>query len=149
MAAYEEDISSRRSKLRDVMLSDSVQLTKEIINEMERMESRRLEEMREQVLASEESLRARRKSIVREARQLLELEADPAYRDNFTEQLLRDRKRCNLVQMRLNADKRCSERELETLWHRAMLADLEDHRRREIAAEKIRRERYFIFFLKI
>ncbi|KAL6440767.1 hypothetical protein ACFW04_003308 [Cataglyphis niger] len=133
MSAYEENLQKRREKLRDLILSDEMNLTREIAEEVRRGEDARLEEMR----AKTEELRRRHEeeheAVVAAKRMQQYLLAYPDKQKLWKKRAI-DAKLCNVAQMADNEAKRSAEKELDDLWHQLMLKELEAKKSEE--AEK-------------
>ncbi|KAM0732096.1 hypothetical protein ACS0PU_001638 [Formica fusca] len=131
MSTYEENLQKRREKLRDLVLSDEMNLTREITEEAQRGEDARLEEMR----ARTEELRKRREeeheAMVAAKRMQQYLAACPDIKQELSRRRAIDAKRCNVAQMADNEAKRSTEKELDDLWHKLMLKELEAKKREE------------------
>jgi len=133
MLAYEESLEARREKLRDLVLTEETNLTREIVEETQRGNDVRLEEMR----AKTEELRKRREeereAIVTAKRMQQYLRTCQDIQQTCSKRATIDAKRCNVVQMAENETRKTEETELEALWHRLMMAELEAKKREEEA----------------
>lgn len=138
MSAYEEDLQKRRERLRDLVSSEEMNLTREIAEEARRGEDARLERMR----ARTEELRKRREeeheAMVAVKRMQQYLAACPDVKRELSRRRAIDAKRCNVAQMADNETRRSAERELDDLWHRLMLRELEAKKREEAAKSEKR-----------
>jgi len=124
-------LEARREKLRDLVLTEETNLTREIVEEMQRGNDVRLEEMR----AKTEELKKRREeeheAIVAAKRMQQYLHSCQDIQQTYSKRATIDVKRCNVVQMTENEMRRSEEMELEALWHRVMMAELEAKKREE------------------
>lgn len=118
-------MQKRREKLRDLILSDEMNLTREIAEEARRVEEARLEEMH----AKTEELRKRHEeeheAVVAAKRMQQYLLAYPDVKQKLSRKWAIDAKLCNVAQMADNEAKRSTEKELDDLWHQLMLKELE------------------------
>lgn len=107
------------------------------MKEAQRGNDSRLEEMR----AKTEELRKRREeeqeAIIAAKRMQQYLASCPNVKQTFSKRAAIDAKRCNVAQMADNEVKRSAEVELDALWHKVMLKELETKKREE--AEESRR----------
>jgi trichoplein keratin filament-binding protein len=124
-------LEARREKLRDLVLTEETNLTREIVEEVQRSNDARLEEMR----AKTEELRKRRdeerEAIVAAKRMQQYLRSCQNIQQTYSKRATIDVKRCNVVQMTEHETRRSEEMELEALWHRLMMAELEAKKREE------------------
>lgn len=131
MSTYEENLQKRREKLRDLVLSEEMNLTREITEEARRGQDARLEEMR----ARTEELRKQREeeheAMVAAKRMQQYLAACPDVKRELSKRHAIDAKRCNMAQMADNEAKKSAEKELDDLWHKVMLKELEAKKREE------------------
>ncbi|XP_015595105.1 cilia- and flagella-associated protein 53-like [Cephus cinctus] len=138
MAAYDQDIEKRREKLRKLIILEETALTNEIVELASRGDEMRLEEMRAQAERLRKSREDERLAFVAAKRMQQYLSRCPDARDLSSVRIAKDVKHCNLVQMTENEARRRSEKELDMLWHRLMLKELEVKKLREI--EDLRRK---------
>ncbi|XP_050446787.1 uncharacterized protein LOC126849199 [Cataglyphis hispanica] len=137
MSTYEENLQKRREKLRDLILSEEMNLTREIEEEARRGEDARLEEMR----ARTEELRKRHEeeheAVVAAKRMQQYLLAYPDIKQKLWKERAIDAKLCNVAQMADNETRRSAEKELDDLWHQLMMKELEAKKSEE--AEKCKK----------
>ncbi|XP_012253804.3 cilia- and flagella-associated protein 53-like [Athalia rosae] len=138
MTAYEEKINIRREKLRAMILTEEVELTKEVVDQAQRGGDSRMNEMRVRA----EDLRRQRaeehRATVAAKRMQQYLACCAEAREQKTQKLARDVKCCNLIQIAENEAKRRAERELDALWHCLMLKEVEAKKAREVEEAKRR-----------
>nr|XP_012225495.1 PREDICTED: trichoplein keratin filament-binding protein-like [Linepithema humile] len=138
MSAYEESLETRREKLRDLVLNEEADLTREIVEEAQRSEDARSKEARSRA----EELRKRKEeeheSLVAAKRMQQYLASYPDVKQELSKRCAIDAKQCNLAQMADNEARRLAEKELDGLWRKVMLKELEMMKHRE-AEESERR----------
>lgn len=113
------------------MLNEEADLTREIVKEARRNEDARSEEAR---LRAEESRRRdeeEHEALVAAKRMQQRLASYPDVKRELSKKWTIDAKRCNVAQMADNEARRSAEKELDALWHRVMLKELETSRRGE------------------
>ncbi|KAK0164913.1 hypothetical protein PV328_003480 [Microctonus aethiopoides] len=131
MAAYEEDINTRRLKLRDMIQAEEAELTREVVDQLRQKANSRTEEMRmctEMERANEEE---NRRVTVMLKRQQQYFESCPEVRDKISREMARSVKYANLAQILEKDDRMREERRLDKLWHEIMLREIEEKRKRD------------------
>lgn len=131
MAAYEEDINTRRLKLRDMIQAEEAELTREVVDQLRQKANSRTEEMRmctEMERANEEE---NRRVTVMLKRQQQYFESCPELRDKISREMARSVKYANLAQILEKDDRMREERRLDKLWHEIMLREIEEKRKRD------------------
>lgn len=124
-------MEKRREKLRDLVSSEEMSLTRELAEETRRAEDSRLEGMRARTLELRKQREEAREATVADKRMQQYLAARPDVKLELSRRRAIDAKRCNVAQMADNEAKRSAERELDDLWHQLMLRELEAKRREE------------------
>lgn len=124
----------RREKLRDLVLSEEVNLTREIAEEMRRGEDARLEVVRARAEELRKQDEEEHEAMVAAKRMQQYLATCPDIKQELSRRRVIDAKRCNVAQMADNETRRLAEKELDDLWHKVMLKELEAKKREE--AEK-------------
>lgn len=131
MSAYEENLQARREKLRDLVSSEEVNLTREIEEVTRRDECARFEEK----LARIEELRKRveeeHEATVAAKQMQRYLASCPDIKREFSRRFTIDAKQCNAAQMANKETRRLAEKELDSVWHEIMLRDTETKRHKE------------------
>lgn len=113
------------------MLNEETNLTREIVEEAQRGNDARLEEMRTRT----EELRKRRgeeqEALIAAKRMQQYLASCPEVKQTLSKRAAVEAKQCNIAQMVDNEAKRSEEEELDALWHQIMLKELETKKREE------------------
>ncbi|XP_015173028.1 PREDICTED: trichoplein keratin filament-binding protein-like [Polistes dominula] len=138
MAEYEESINVRRDKLRDLILKEEMELTREIIEQAQHGNDFRMEEMREETERLRRQQEEERLALLATKRMQQYIERHSELRTQLTKRFTKEAKSCNLVQMAENEAKRRAENELEELWHELMLREIKAKEDREIEEAKKR-----------
>lgn len=124
-------MQARREKLRDLILNEETSLTKEIVDEVQRGDETRLEEM----CAKTEELRKQHEeeheAVVAAKRMQQYLASCPDVKQELSRRFAIDVKRCNVVQAADNEARRLADKKLDALWHKVMLMELEAKKRKE------------------
>ncbi|XP_043686600.1 trichohyalin-like [Vespula pensylvanica] len=138
MAMYEESVNVRREKLRDLILREETQLTREIVEQAQHGEDTRMEEMREETERLRKQQEEHRLALLASKRMQQYIARCPEVRNELMKRNTKEAKICNLVQMAENKAKRQLDDELERLWHELMLREVKAKEDREVEEAKKR-----------
>lgn len=121
----------RREKLRNLLLNEESSLIREIEEETRRNEEVRLREMhaREQKLRKQQE--EEQEALVAAKRRQQQIASHPDIKHALSKRHAIDAKRCNVAQMADNEARRLAEKELDALYHKVMLRELEAKERKE------------------
>lgn len=131
MTAYEEDINTRRAKLRDMFRNEDAELTRELIDRAHRRVHTRTEETRKYAEKQRQQDEENRRAMVTLKRQQQYLVACPEARDKVSREITRGVKYSNLVQILEKNTRQREEKQLDTHWHEIMIKENNAHKQRE------------------
>ncbi|EGI68239.1 hypothetical protein G5I_03335 [Acromyrmex echinatior] len=131
ISAYEENLQTRREKLRGFVSSEEENIMRDIMETTRRNECARFEE----ILARTEELKKQHdeehKTIVAAKQKQQYLASCPEIKQEFSRRCTIDAKQCNVAQMASNEAKKLAEKELDAVWHEIMLKESEVKKHKE------------------
>ncbi|XP_016841585.1 trichohyalin-like isoform X1 [Nasonia vitripennis] len=116
MEAYEEDLESRRDRLRELLLRDEARLTRELVEAGRKLEERRATELQERAAEAAASREAVRRELLRVKELQRFAEESQEIREARQRARAEDSKRANLAQIAEAHERRRQEREDEEYW---------------------------------
>ncbi|XP_076659211.1 uncharacterized protein LOC143362703 [Halictus rubicundus] len=136
LAAYQDTVNARRQKLREVLLREQMTLTKEVVDQAQHGDDARMEEMRRKTDELHKQQEEQRLALVAAKRMQQYLLQCPEVRESIVKRNTMEAKESNLVQMAENEARKQEREEIERLWHKLMLKEVEAKKEREVEEAK-------------
>ncbi|XP_014235959.2 trichohyalin [Trichogramma pretiosum] len=117
LEAYEEDIEERRDRLRELLLREEAEQTRELVDLFRLKEKQRIAELAEKAAAEEREREQARQTLLKEKKLQRYVESSQEVRKGRSQAWLEDAKRINLVQIDEAAKIRRLKRNEDQYWH--------------------------------
>nr|XP_012148891.1 PREDICTED: trichohyalin [Megachile rotundata] len=138
LAEHEDEVNERRDRLRELLLREQMNLTREVVYQAQHGDDARMDEMRQRNAELRREQEEQRLAIVAAKRMQQYLEQCPEAREKIAKRSTVQAKMGNLAQIADNEAKKRAEKELDNLWHELMLKEVEMKKEREVEEAKNR-----------